>query len=292
MENTTKVLFDDPTPQWYIALSDRWVGPLSAGDVYEKIQSGELSWAHYAWKKGQSEWKRLCDIKAFEVAVPSAPKKSIQAEIKEASSPSIRAAGGKRGAAATPPPMKRVEEKIWFLHYNDSQFGPFTADDVERFLKAGKIHAQVHAWKGGMGDWKRLGEIDEFAVVASSGKKPAPPASKKQPGDQRGSPRRPMVAQVLMANKDVVISGVCRDISVGGMQVLTAQIPGGAGTRLRLNVSPTGDQPAADKQKIQPFVAEGVVVRVLEDGCGFSFRFEKLEEGAKRAIESYISTSV
>jgi hypothetical protein len=86
-----------------------------------------------------------------------------------------------------------------------------------------------------------------------------------------------------------VIVGVCRDISIGGMQVLTENIPGAAGTRLRMNISPSSQESG---RKIEPFVAEGIVVRILEDGRGFSFRFEKLPEPAKQAIEAYFESGV
>ena len=32
MENTERVLFDDMTPVWYVAVADKWVGPMSASD--------------------------------------------------------------------------------------------------------------------------------------------------------------------------------------------------------------------------------------------------------------------
>jgi hypothetical protein len=42
------------------------------------------------------------------------------------------------------------------------------------------------------------------------------------------------------------------------------------------------------KDLLNPFVAEGVIVRVLEDGRGFSFRFEGLSRESQEAIERYI----
>ncbi len=80
------------------------------------------------------------------------------------------------------------------------------------------------------------------------------------------------------------MAGVCRDISVGGMQILCDRVPGEAGTHVKLNVSPTG--PGAP----EPFTAEGVIVRVLEDGHGFSFRFDNLDDAARKAIERYIQS--
>ena len=42
--------------------------------------------------------------------------------------------------------------------------------------------------------------------------------------------------------------------------------------------------------EFEAFMATGRVVRILEDGRGFSFRFEKLSPKAKRAIEEYVKT--
>ena len=47
------------------------------------------------------------------------------------------------------------------------------------------------------------------------------------------------------------------------MQALTDRVPGAVGTTLRLNVSPS------DAKTVKGFVAEGEIVRVLEDGRGF-----------------------
>jgi UDP-N-acetylenolpyruvoylglucosamine reductase len=91
-----------------------------------------------------------------------------------------------------------------------------------------------------------------------------------------------------MANEQSVIVGVCRDISIGGLQVLTEKIPGSVGAKIKMNISPSAD---AFGKAIAPFVAEGVIVRILEDGRGFSFRFEKLPEKSRQAIESYIESS-
>ncbi|MGZ3686350.1 MAG: PilZ domain-containing protein, partial [Bdellovibrionota bacterium] len=58
--------------------------------------------------------------------------------------------------------------------------------------------------------------------------------------------------------------------------------PGPAGTPLKLNVNPQSNLPG--------FACEGVLVRILEDGRGFSFRFTSLSPEAKNAIEKYIGT--
>ncbi len=309
MENTSKVLFEDDTrPRWYIALGDRWIGPLAAADVYEKILAAEITWAHFVWTPGDTEWRRICDAPTFQAAVPGQPARGVQKEVKEAAtSPAVRKAPRGRPAGLAGEPRRE-----WYLYYNDSQFGPFSAEDLSRFLKVGKIHGRVHAWKDGMDNWDRLERIEQFGteVVLSSvarkkrkdktvtdrggrfaglreREKRAAEATAVAAREQRSAPRRPLVARILLANAESVIVAVCRDISVGGMQVLTDRIPGATGMKLRMNVSPAGGGRGG---RIRPFVAEGVIVRILEDGLGFSFRFERLPDDARRAIEGYIST--
>ena len=284
MENTREILFKDKATHWYVALGiSEWIGPMTASEVHEKIQSHELSWAHFIWKEGQSDWKRICEVDEFEVAVPEYPEKNLKQEIKAVikahEKPAVKPA--KRAGPPAAPPS---EEKIWFLHYNDSQYGPFSEDEVTRFLRIGKIHSRVHVWKDGMENWKKLEQTSPFDEVTKNSESTQTRESKA--ADQRSAPRRPLVAKILMTNEDAVVLAVCRDISVGGMQVLTDKVPGKLGTKIRMNVSPAGGS-----GQMEPFVAEGRIVRVLEDGRGFSFRFERLSENAKRAIETYIDAT-
>jgi hypothetical protein len=296
MENTGKVYFEDDKPQWYIASGDAWVGPLAASDVYQKVVDQEISLAHFVWKPGQANWKRICDIETFQTAVPALPPKGMQAAVKASSSASASSSGAaKKGP---PPPPGAKSPKLWYLHYNDGQFGPFSGEDIRRFISVGKIHAKVHVWRDGMDSWDKLGEVEEFAAAfaeakgAGAAKKPpAAPlkvAKPAKPSDKRTAPRSPMVARILLANTDSISVAICRDVSVGGMQVLTDRVPGAVGTRIKMNVTPTAEGKQA---QFAPFVAEGTIVRVLEDGRGFSFRFDRLSEQARRSIEDYIRDS-
>ncbi len=276
MENTEKVLFDDENPQWYIAFSDHWIGPMTSSDVYEKIQANEITWAHFVWKSGQSEWKRICEIKTFRTAVPQSPSKAMKEEIKEASKPTIKRALSRGKAIAPPPPQVNLSRK-WFLFYGDTQYGPFMEDEVERLLQIEKINGKVYAWCDGMPNWTPIEKIAALAKAMKSVKGKSPVKI-----ELRNAPRKPLIAKIILANEKNVSVAMCRDVSIGGMQVLTDQMPGAVNSHVKLNVTPVGEG------GIEPFVAEGVIVRMLEDRRGFSFRFDHLSDSAKRAIENYI----
>jgi hypothetical protein len=291
-------------PEWFVACGGATQGPLTTAEVLEKVVLRELSPADYVWKPGQPEWKRLFEVKGFEAVVPPRP------QVKPAQ------------PAPQPPAAPRSESKrTWYLHRNGSQYGPFSQAELESALERGKVSPRVHAWKAGLSGWERLERLPEFQAWAQKRapqeQVPRPPRfpGKSEPEaeaigepaveERRATPRKPLVAHILMSDQQSVLVGMCRDISIGGLQVLTDSIPGPVGTRLRMNISPpdldgssshgsgsrsarSGSSPAAGS--IRPFVAEGVVVRLLEDGCGFSFRFSQLSESSLKAIESYIES--
>ena len=281
MENTDKIFFKDSKPVWYIAMDNKnWIGPLDPADVVAKIESQEITWAHFAWKAGQPQWKRLCDIEDFQSVLPAQPNKIVQVEVKQKATvkPAARQA---TGTTRKSPPPAPDEEGRWFLHFNDAQSGPYSTVEVQRFIEIGKIHGQVYAWCDGMPNWERIKSIDAFEGSVA-------PSKKEARADKRAAPRFPLVARILLSSGEDVTVAMCRDISVGGMQVLTDHIPGHAGSKIKMNVSPSGaGKPVG---MIEPFVAEGVIVRLLEDGRGFSFRFERLTDGARKTIENYIKS--
>ncbi|MFL5813643.1 MAG: GYF domain-containing protein [Bdellovibrionia bacterium] len=299
MENTGKILFEDQSPQWFIALGKSWIGPLTAADVHGKVVRQEVSWAHYVWRKGQKNWQRICDTPPFEAAVPHEPSKAIREEVAERS----RKVQVKKAAPPAPPKEDDVDQKVWYLYFNETQFGPFSLSEVEDNLTSGKIDSRVFVWRDGMTGWERLEKVEAFQTKlkgATSVVRPAALRSARagaglsteasaKKTDKRGTPRKPMLARILLSNDRDVAVAVCRDISIGGMQVLTDKIPGDVGSRIKLNVSPAKDE-KGKKAEFKPFVAEGTIVRMLEDGRGFSFRFSRLTESARRSIESYVDS--
>lgn len=265
MENTGKALFaGDNHPQWFIAVGDKSIGPMTGAEVYDRVVSGEISWAHYVWKEGQSEWKRICDIPTFQAAVPPPPSQKPQA------------------TPPAPPGKAKVQPKEWFLYSDDSQSGPFTVDEVKSMLSVGKTDTEAFAWKDGMADWEKIGTI---AALSSGVKTPAVPGAGR--GEKRAHKRGPVIAKILIAEGSQFYVGLGRDVSIGGMQVMSDYVPAKVGAKLKLNISP----PDVANPTFQPFVAEGVVVRILDDRRGFSFRFDELAVAARTVIERIIASS-
>jgi hypothetical protein len=238
-------------------------------EVYQKLVHHEFSWVNFCYRESEGHWVRLNELMVLKAMQPSMPK----------SKPTI-----------APPPMPKSEDHFkWFLYQNDNQTGPYATSELKRLISSGQILEQAHVWRDGFENWTYVKDVKELysQVAASVGVPPVPTIPSKKleelKPEKRQMPRKPLVAQVYMTNQSDLSTGICRDISIGGMQLLTDQIPGEVGSQLRINVIPPKDS------GMKAFVAEGVIVRVLEDSRGFAFRFTKIDEESKKAIESYIA---
>lgn len=262
MENRTP--FGEQTKaEWFIAMGEQSVGPMTASEIYERIIGGELTWISYVWKEGMGEWARIADVPTFQAAVPPPPAMKPKAQ-----------------PPAPPPTSKKLQAREWFLYYNESQYGPFTEEEVQGLAGVGKITSESFVWKDGMSDWEKIGSLAHFAPVLKSMPK------KESSSEKRASPRKPVLAKVIIAEGDKILVGMARDISIGGMQVLADFVPSKVGSRLKLNISP----PEPTNASFLPFVAEGLVVRLHDDRRGFSFRFDELSANARQIIERLLKS--
>lgn len=262
MENTNVIQFKDDQAEWFVSVGEKFRGPFKASEVYQKLQANEVSWIDHCFREKEGKWIRIADHEIFKALQPSAPKPK----------PTI---------APPAPPVKVEDETKWFLFQNESQTGPYFSHEIRRLIAAGQINDSSHVWQEKFTEWKLVSDVPELKETRAAGVAPPPPMVTR--ADKRVLPRKPLIAQVYVTNQSQLATGICRDISVGGMQLLTDKIPGEVGSAIHLNVTPPADS------GLKPFVAEGVIVRILEDKRGFAFRFTQIADAAKKSIESYIA---
>ncbi len=251
--------------KWYVAVGPDPVGPFDVAEIRTKLEQKDIVETDFVSTSTKGPWKRLADQSDLLSALQEKsedPKLDVKKSAKKGDFPE------------------------WFLFYNQAQHGPFSKAELGDMLSQGKLNDRVHAWKDGMDGWVRIQDIPNFSKEITKSESIWTTSRSMGVGvqDARSAPRKPLVARIFAANEKVLSVGVCRDISVGGMQVLTEKIPGAVGDRVKLNISPSGTD------KIEPFVAQGKIVRLHEDGRGFSFRFEKLDNSALKSIEKYIAS--
>lgn len=250
---------------WYYVQKGNRQGPVEKEVINGLISKQELRHEDYVWKKGFDDWKKIKDIPEFQLseAAPVPPTMAEKVEEKEFSllhlneeerSLYIRV-GSDRGGAA-------------------SDYGPFSLIQLKQLFKENRINGKSFIFNTGMKEWKVLGDFPEYHQVFNE----MPPVIKDD--DRRSSTRKPFIARLFIQNNKKLYEGICRDISIGGMQILVDDFKGNNGDKITINVHPENTE--------YHFTASGVVVRILEGNSGFSFRFQGLSDEAKRAIEKYV----
>jgi hypothetical protein len=270
MENTQSLLLADKNSQWFTVVENTLIGPLSSQDVVNRLKGAELNLSSFLWKEGMKDWQRIFQIKEFHCLFATQPDGNWLQKIQ---------ASKKQPATPPPVPAQKEEPRIWYVYMNDTQYGPFAGVELVGLIASGRVHAQTFLWKKGMADWQQAMQIQEWSSnFSGSQSQPAPAAAASK--DKRSAPRKPFEARIILTDGREVGWAVCRDISIGGMQVLMDHAPGPVGSTVKINVTGAADIPS--------FACEGTLVRLLEDGRGFSVRFISLPNDAKQAIEKYI----
>jgi len=257
---------------WYYVIGQDRKGPVSFEEIMALVSSGSLVPDSYVWRKGLEGWKKMKELSEF-----SADRSN---QTPEPIAPSI------------PPTIKPTQKFDW--HKVDSgrkiftirigpdrgqeteEYGPFSLEAVKSLLNENRINGKSLIFAPGMEQWVFITDTPLFEMTG--GKKNLPPII--APEERRKYVRRPFVARLLFHNNEEVYEGICRDISIGGLQVLVADYPVAKGDAIQLNVHP-------DNSSFS-FVAKGKVVRVLEGRRGFSIRFEGLNAEAQASILKYV----
>ncbi len=258
---------------YYVRGSDR-IGPVEESELVALFREGTLNDDSYVWTKGFDNWQKARTVDQLQdilndsgEATPENLPSSIEEDLARPAMDDLSVL---------------AEDKVCITikigrdrGLNDEvEYGPYSLEQLRRAYKEKRINGKTFIYVPGMDNWQFLAETPLFDRITSD----MPPVI--DDSERRRHVRKPFVARLLFHDTQVVYEGVCRDISVGGLQVLVANFPCQAGDEIKLNVHPENDA--------QSFTATGKVVRVLEGGQGFSLRFHNLSDHAVAAIQAYI----
>lgn len=256
---------------WYYVLNGERQGPVEKSYIIALYKSGKLAEHDYIWCKGFENWIKISEAEGFNDQSP--PEKSSFEEDAPVDLPGV--IQQKLAFSAND------QEKIYYIKIGadrgqaEVEYGPFSVEILLKLYKENRINAKTFVFSKGMTNWSLISEFENFAEVFDD----VPPEIEED--DKRAFLRKPFLARMLIQNNQEVFEGICRDVSIGGMQVLIDKFPGKVGDSIDINVHPEAEE--------HSFVASGKIVRLLEGGQGFSFRFHNLHQEAISAISSYIS---
>ncbi len=253
---------------WYYVEGEQRVGPVSEEKIEELIEEGSLKEESFVWKKGFENWKKPKDVEEF-----NKRQEEIPDEI-----PTIVKSSEKREVSWD---SIKDNEKVFLVKIGidrgseEVEYGPYSLNILKRAAKEGRINGKTLLFVSGMDSWTFLADLPIFQKIFPDEEE------NLSVEERRRNKRRPFVARMFFHNDSIVFEGVCRDISIGGLQILVDCFPGKIGDEISLNVHPENTD--------YNFVASGTVVRILEGEQGFSLRFISLSDEAKNSIEDYLN---
>lgn len=272
---------------WYYVQGSERVGPVEQSDIENLFHEGTLNPESYVWRKGFDNWKNLNEVEDFSSLISGGSSQSSMPEETEELSapeddvsfiPQMDEGPQNSGFDVTSiaPHAKVFSIKVGLDRGgSESEFGPFSMEQLKRAYQENRINEKTFIFTPGMETWEFLGDFSRFNEIAGE----LPPEISES--DRRFNIRKPFVARLFFHDNKQVYEGICRDISVGGLQVLVSDFPCEVGEKVSMNVHPDNTD--------YHFTASGKVVRKLEGDTGFSLRFEDLTQDAHNAIQSYIN---
>jgi hypothetical protein len=256
--------------EWFYVIKGSRKGPVLVGEIIDLLASNEIGTDDFVWKKGFDTWKRIKEVDELShpVSIPniSLPHEDFPPVVEKKIYKLLD--------------LPRDGKKIYIRIGQDRgtkpiEYGPYDFNVLKKLHLEKRINGKTEIISNEMSEWIYLADFSDYETFFGE----VPPPILEE--ERREATRKPFKARLFIQNNKKVFEGVCRDISVGGMQVLIEDFPGKAGDKISINVHPDNSD--------YHFVAAGSIVRMLQGNQGFSFRFHHLTEEAKNAIEKYIN---
>ena len=259
---------------WYYVIGRERNGPVAKQEIEKLYQFGELNDESHVWREGFSNWEKLKETVDFSSLFASQGPPELDI-------PELPGLGEKQSAKGPweglSPDEKMIHIKVGYDRGGEEvEYGPYSINQLKRAYKERRINDKSYIFIPGIKNWVLLGDSPLFSQLSSG-----PAALTEQ--DRRKSVRQPVTANIIFHNNEKVYDGICRDISIGGMQVLVGDFSAQIGEWVTLNVHPDNAG--------HSFTAKGKIVRLLDGGQGFSLRFTELDPPARESLLSYLDQS-
>lgn len=259
---------------WYVEGSER-KGPVAEDALRDLLNSETLNSDSYIWTKGFENW-----IKLYEVDELSHFLNTVEDEAPEFETSSAPEMVEKKSEIDLTSIGKN--ERVFYIKTGSdrnssgsgAEYGPFSLEQLAKLFEENRINDKTYIFTTGMDNWSLLASFKLFSEISGG------QVATIEDEERREHIRKPFVANMYFHDQSELYKGVCRDISIGGMQVLVSNFPGEIDDEVTMNVHPTNSDYC--------FVASGRIVRILDGNSGFSLRFDGIEEDAKSAIVSYL----
>ena len=266
---------------WYYVEDGDRKGPVDLGELARLVDNHILDEDSYIWTKGFENWERFKSVEQVSYLLSKGGDESAPVNEAKNDFEDIPMMDDSDNTINWQKLSRK--ERIFMIKIgadrgcSEVEYGPYSLEQLKLAFDQNRVSGKTFFYTAKMASWSFLADMPIFEEVFHQS------APQIDDVDRRVSVRKPFVARMLFHDNEKVYEGICRDISEGGMQVLTSNCPVKLGEEVAMNVHPDNGE--------YKFVARGKIVRILDGNQGFSLRFNSLEKEAKDSISTYISES-
>ncbi len=254
---------------WYYVYQNDRKGPVPFEELVNLIKVQVLDSNSYVWSKGFENWKKLKDVEQLRVHLTDQTHTFTETKYQHYVMT--------KNLAQIEPGKRNIYIKTGFDRKGDvKEYGPFDIEMIRKLYVSKRINGKTLVYFPGLDCWRILGSFADYEDFFNE----IPPVINEE--ERRRWERKPFTARLLLtAGSEDVLEGLCKDLSMGGMQILVDNFPAQVGDVIQMNVHPENEQ--------HQFVAQAEVVRILDRDRGVSLKFVNLSDGAQQAIQSYLN---
>lgn len=265
--------------QWYYFHNSKQEGPISLEKLKELIVSNQIQKTSHVWTKGFVDWKLVKDVPELSIDIQKVQVK--QEQTATATQEYSQVAQQTQSIQKLTLKNLGTEEKCIYIKTGfdrggtPREYGPYDLTMLKKLYQTNRINGRTLVYFPGIDCWRVLAVFEDFEDIFHE----LPPIIEES--DKRRWERKPFTAKLFFTSDNQFYEGICKDISLGGMQVLLYKFPGKVGDIIKLNVHPEDPN--------HQFVAKAKIVRIAKSDGALSMEFLDLSEPAKNAIKTYIS---
>ena len=275
---------------WYYVESNERIGPVDESEFKDLIHTEKIIGETYVWRKGFENWvqaKSLDELKKYLSSVFIAENDDHSSDMNSKNNEDEDLLNPlDDGSEESEESDESIQfewgdvlesDQIFILRIGEDrgaqtkEFGPYTLGMIKELVEQKRVNHLTQIFSPGMDNWLFLGNIDYFKSFFKEDISEV---------DRRESRRCPISARVFLSEQESFFQGVCRDVSIGGAQVLVAGFKGKEGDEIKINMHFNDGSFA--------FTAKGKVIRSLSRVKGFAMRFIDLSPESINMINSYI----
>jgi hypothetical protein len=274
-------------------MSYQFLGPYIEDELCSEMKLGRISLSDLAYSpQDPGKWRRL--IK-FERLLECQPEVPANDELIRFEDEALARMAGKSPPIKNPPKKKKSEpalsnpslglkDRIWYLQSQGAEFGPFSFAELGKILNSGKLAGKIYVWKEGLVNWMPVESLEQLLADLPQAERTKGFVI-EQSTNKRVHIRSAIVATVSMKLDGEIHTGLCLDISEGGLQVGKWSAKVKLGDSYSVIITPLG------LTGIVPFTADVVVSWVNEQSELTGFRFKTFKKpGDQKLLAKYLSS--